>query len=183
METAVVVDGSPSALAELLDGVSARNRDSFTRLVTLLDTDLMRLAFIVSGDAEVAQDAVQTAWERLWHRPPSMRDPARIRSWLLSVAANEARRASRRRKRGRILEREISQHSDPIDPGARADAVDLHVSIQRMPSADRELLGLRYVLGLSSREIAAHLHLSPEGVRTRLRRTLGRLREDMTNAR
>jgi len=42
-----------------------------------------------------------------------------------------------------------------------------------------ELLGLRYVLGMNSGEIGAHLCLSPEGVRSRLQRLLTRMRKDL----
>jgi RNA polymerase sigma-70 factor (ECF subfamily) len=177
------VGESPSELALLLEGVAARDETSFTRLVTLLDFDLLRLAFVISGDAELAQDAVQATWERLWNRPPVLRDPERIRSWLLSVAGNEARRTSKRRRRGRALEREQASYPSLADPSLRADAYDLADAIRRLPAVDRELLGLRYVLGLSSPEIATHIHLSPEGIRTRLRRALGRLREDLSDER
>lgn len=169
-------------LGALLEGVIAHDRESFTRLVASLDSDLLRLAFMVSGDPQLAEDAVQTTWERLWHKPPSMRDPERIRSWLLSVAANEARRAARRRKRGLILERRHAAETEPLDPAARADALDLQLALLRLPVTDRELLALRYVLDLPSPLIAAHLNLSPEGVRTRLRRILAKLREEMSDA-
>jgi len=181
METALVVEETPNALAGLFERVSAHDRDSFTELVRMLDADLLRLAFVVSGDVQLAEDAVQIAWERLWHRPPLMREPQRIRSWLLTVAANEARRASRRRRRGSILE--AAGNSElPIDPSARLDVLDLQAALPRLSPADRELLALRFVLDVPSPEIATHLNLSPEGVRTRIRRALARLREEMNRA-
>jgi RNA polymerase sigma factor (sigma-70 family) len=181
METAVVVDRAQSELGMLLAGISARDRQSFTKLVALFDSDLLRLAFMVSGDSELAEDAVQTTWERLWHKPPSMRHPELIGSWLRSVAANEARRAGRRRKRGRILEHRQALDTDIRELSARADEIDLRAAMQRLPATDRELLALRYLLDLSSPEIAAQLKLSPEGVRTRLRRALSRLRKELTS--
>jgi RNA polymerase sigma-70 factor (ECF subfamily) len=183
MEIVAVVSDTPSELGALLDRVAAHDRESFTRLVTMFDADLLRLAFAVSGDSELAQDAVQTAWERLWQRPPTMRDTNRIRSWLLSVAANEARRVAKRRRRGQILEAKQASPMRASDPSTGVETLDLHAAIQRLSAADRELLALRYVLDMPSPEIARHLNLSPEGVRTRLRRAVSKLREEMNHAR
>lgn len=178
----VVVDNASTSLEALFERVSTHDRASFKELVILLDADLIRLAFAVAGQREVAEDAVQATWERLWHRPPAMKDPARIRSWLLKVAANEARHATRRGRRGRTLEATGASLAPAPDPGAREDEIDLHLALRRMSAAERELLALRYVLDLTSAEIAEHVNLSPEGVRTRLRRTLSKLREEMSHA-
>jgi RNA polymerase sigma-70 factor (ECF subfamily) len=165
--------GAPSLLAR----VAAGDRGAFTQLVEEHDADMSRLCFVICGDAELARDATQNAWHRLWRRPPRLREESKLRSWLLSVAANEARQMIRRRRRGSELEaRSASGSPEPPDPVAR---LDLAASLARLTSDERELLALRYLLGLSSAEIAEHLRLTPEGARSRLHRLIGRLRLEM----
>ena len=68
------------------------------------------------------------------------------------------------------------------DPGDRAGEIDLANAMGRLSLEDRALVAMRYVAGLTSSEIAVAVGMSPGGVRTRLGRLLGRLREDLRDA-
>src|SRR5512135_2569680 len=81
----------------------AGDEAAFARLVAAYHADMARLAFVVCGDRELAEDAVQAAWLVAWRKLRSVRDADRVRPWLLSVTANEARQIVRRR-RGPIVE-------------------------------------------------------------------------------
>lgn len=173
-----MIDGTTG----LLEGVAARDAAAFTRLVSGLDRDLLRVAFLVAHDAEAARDAVQTTWQRVWSDPPSLRDPNALRSWLLKVAANEARQAARRSGRARAREQRADGPAPARDPASGIELLDLRAALETLTPADRELLALRYVLDMTSSDIGAHLGLSPEGVRSRLARLLHRLREVLSHA-
>lgn len=164
----------------LLAAVRERDQAAFTRLVVTFDRDLLRLAYVITGSHQAAEDAAQAAWERLWWKPPHLREPAKLRSWLLTVCANEARQAGRRQRRGAALEAIAAPGSEP-NADLSADLVDLQVALARMAMADRELLALRFAVGLASAEIAEHLGLSPEGARTRIHRLLQRLRRELSH--
>src|SRR5262245_52294466 len=73
---------------------------AFARIVTTHHGDMSRVAYLVSGDLEIAADAVQKAWAIAWRRLGSLNDPNRLRPWLVTIAANEARQLLRRRRRG-----------------------------------------------------------------------------------
>jgi RNA polymerase sigma-70 factor (ECF subfamily) len=136
--------------------------------------EMTRLCFVICGDVEMARDAVQDAWQQLWVRTPELRDPTRLRSWLLSVAANRARELARRTRRGSVLEQRTASSSASTDPGARIERLDLVRALDRLEPDARELIGLRYLFGMT--EIGEHLGLSAEGVRSRLHRLIERLR-------
>lgn len=172
-----------SPVTALLDGVMRRSEAAFSELVAEMDTDLLRLAFLITADSDAARDAVQTTWETLWRRPPNLRQPERLRSWLLSVAANEARQVVRRRRVGASLERRATGGGELLDPEQAVANMDLGRALLTLSVDDRELLTLRYVLELSSSEVAAHLGISPEGVRSRARRALSKLREELRDER
>jgi len=161
--------------------LARRDQSALAELVAAHDADMVRLCFMVCGDREIARDATQNAWYRIWSKPPELRDTTRLRSWLLSVAANEARQIVRRRGIGRVREIAASVEPAALDPGRSDGRLDLAAVLRRLDSADRELLGLRYGLEMSSNEIASHLGISPEGVRSRLHRLLARVRKDMAD--
>lgn len=169
---------TPAERAGLLESVRRRDVVAFTQLVEAFDGDLLRVAFFIAGSRQAAEDAAQTAWTRLWHSPPRLDDPSKIRSWLLTVAANEARHNRRRSQRGAELE---SMLPSPGIRDADPRLADLAAVVGGLHDGDRELLALRFAVGLTSQEIGDHLGLSAEGARSRLHRLLARLREDLAD--
>src|SRR5512144_1606360 len=89
----------------------AGDEAAFARLVATYHADMARVAFVACGDRELAEDAVQSAWLVAWTRLGSLRDPDRIRPWLLSVTVNEARQLLRRRH-GPV----VTLHAEAPDP-------------------------------------------------------------------
>jgi len=156
---------------------------AFGRLVAEYDTTMVRVAYVICGDAGSAQDAVQSAWTIAWRKLASLRDPLQVRSWLVAIAANEARGLLRRQRRRSVIE--LAVHSgDPggPDPGDRIDLLDLGRAFAGLKPDDRALLAMRYVADLNSTEIAGQLGGSASGIRSRLDRLLDRLRRDLDHA-
>jgi RNA polymerase sigma factor (sigma-70 family) len=66
-----------------------------------------------------------------------------------------------------------------VTPPEDIDLVDLERALGGLSLDDRRLLALRYVAGLDSTVIASRLGMSASGVRSRLSRTLERLRREL----
>ena len=154
--------------------------EAFTALVDAYHPELVRVAYVVAGDFDVALDAVQTAWIVAWRKLPTLRDRGRIRPWLVAIAANEARQAARARRRRSIREVAIGG-PEPIGAAPMAERVDIERALARLDPEDRQLLAMRYLAGLSSDEIATVTGRSASGVRTRLFRLISRLRKDLAD--
>jgi RNA polymerase sigma-70 factor (ECF subfamily) len=157
---------------------------AFARIVAAFHGDMTRVAFVVSGgDQELADDAVQSAWTVAWRKLGSLRDPERLRPWLVSIAANEARQATRRQRRRAIVELGLDT-DDPRapDPADRASAIDLARVLRRLSPEERALLALRYEAGLDSAEIGALSGRPASTVRWRLARLVDRLRKELSDA-
>jgi RNA polymerase sigma-70 factor (ECF subfamily) len=153
---------------------------AFAQLVTEHHAAMARVAYVICGDAEATRDAVQSAWAIAWRRLSSLRQPEQVRSWLVAIAANEARQAVRRSRRATVVN--LSAALDRRGDGDPADAIrviDLERALREIKADDRLLLALRFVAGLDSTEIARHLGLSASGVRSRLDRLLDRLRTEL----
>ena len=76
---------------------AAGNHAAFTELVAAYHHDMLRLCLVITGDHDLANDAAQAAWYKAIREPHQLRDPGRVRPWLLTIAANEARQGFRRR--------------------------------------------------------------------------------------
>jgi RNA polymerase sigma-70 factor (ECF subfamily) len=156
--------------------------DALATIVGAYHDDMARIAFVISGNADVAQDAVQSAWSIAWRKMGSIRERDKLRQWLMAVAANEARQIMRRRRGHPVTEVSAADLATTRgDPATRAGAVDLGFALRRLSPDDRAILALRHVAGYDATEIGRALAMPPASVRTRLARTIARLRKELSD--
>jgi RNA polymerase sigma-70 factor (ECF subfamily) len=162
----------------VIERAVAGDEVAFARIVAGHHEDMARIAYLVSGDLDVAADAEQAAWAIAWRRLGTVRDPARLKPWLMSVAANEARQIMRSQRRRRVRELAIDGPGSSAAPD-RSALMDLANAVAGLDHRDRTLIGMRYIAELGSEAIGRELGLSASGVRVRLHRLLGRLRKEL----
>ncbi len=156
---------------------------AFARIVKAHHDDMTRVCFVICRDAELTQDAVQQAWTIVWRQLGKLREPERLRSWLVAIAANEARQLMRRSRRREIVELNLrTTGTGSGDTTAWVHGMDLRNALGRLSPDDRALLALRYVAGLDSFELSRVTGLSPSGTRARLARLLAVLRQELVDA-
>jgi RNA polymerase sigma-70 factor (ECF subfamily) len=169
----VLLPSSGEQSKEVAATAEVADHSAFQALVFRHQAELLRVCYVVLGDAHLAEDAAQSAWIKAWRKRRQLRDESKVRPWLLAVATNEARQMARRRR------------AQPPTPhggyGNDADPrlIDLASALSRLRPEDRRLLSLRYVAELSSGEIGASLGISGGAVRHRLMRLLMRLKEEL----
>src|SRR5262245_44888781 len=164
----------------ILVRAAAGDEVAFARLVAAHHADMRRVAYVICHDLEMAEDACQQAWQISVRRLSSVRDPSSIRSWLVAVAANEARKLANRQIRRNVLEANVRWIPDPAaDVSQTIDQADLARALSRLNPDDRLLVALRYYADLDSTQIAAIRGGSASGTRARLARILSRLRKEL----
>lgn len=162
---------------------AAGDVDALADIVRAHHQEMVRVAYVVSRDADLAQDAVQLAWQVAWRKLGALRDSDRLRPWLMAIAANEARQLLRRQRRRMVTTIEVADvASSRADPAQDPALIDLQQTLVRLAPDDRALLGLRYLAGMDATEIGQALGLSSSGVRSRLSRLMAQLREDLSDA-
>lgn len=173
-------------LASIDDGLggavalaAAGDETAFAKIIRAHHDDMTRVCFVICGDLDVAEEAVQAAWPIVWRKLGGLRDPGRLRPWLVSIAANEARQLIRRRRRRAVVELAVADAPTGVDPAGRVGDLDLTNALNRLHPDDRTLLALRYVAGFDSTELARATGRSPSGTRARLARLLDRLRTEL----
>ena len=184
------IASEPAAASDTLAGgdmgrvvglAASGDEAAFARLVDAFHGDMTRVCFLITRDVDTAEDAVAAAWAIAWRRLRDVRDAARVRSWLISVAANEARRTVRRERRRAVVEIHAVEGlgDGPPDPARRATSLDLVNALARLKPEERALLALRYVAGFDATELGRATGMSPSGTRARLGRLLERLRREL----
>lgn len=146
-----------------------------------------RSAYLLTGSAADAEDAVQTAFVKAWVALPRFRAGAAFKPWLLRIVANEAhnrRRSERRRVELRLRATAAHPPGDaaPSPEGAalgRDRREMLLRALGQLDEQDRDVLTCRYFLDLSEEETAEVLGVRRGTVKSRTSRALARLRGEV----
>jgi len=179
---AVIASSAAEEASTLIASAAAGDAAAFASIVAANHEDMRRVCMVVAGDDGIAEDAVAAAWSIAWRKLGSLRDPARLRPWLVSVAVNEARQLLRARKRRSVIEIPVIRIDEPsggIDPGSTISAIDLRNALARLDPDDRALIAMRYLAGFDATELAYATGRSPSGTRARLARLLQRLEREL----
>ena len=146
----------------------------------------LRLALLMVGDVPTAEDVVQDVYTSLhqrWSKLPAADSPL---PYVRAAVLNGCRSVLRRRgiaRRAGVLHR-ASQPGDAL-ASAESEVVrsedrrEVLAALARLPRRRREVLVLRYYLGLSEAEIAAVLGISPGTVKSTTARALAALARDL----
>jgi RNA polymerase sigma-70 factor (sigma-E family) len=144
---------------------------------------LIRLAFVMLGDLESAEDVVQEAFCGLYRQWGRLRDAERATFYLRTSVLNGCRSALRRR----ILRRRVLPDQPPAVVSAEAvvlsgeEREEVFRAVGRLAHRQREALVLRFYLDLSDDEIARVMGIRPSTVRSTMVRaldTLGRVLQE-----
>jgi RNA polymerase sigma-70 factor (sigma-E family) len=142
---------------------------------------LVRMARLLLRDQPSAEDVVQDAFLGLYRALPRLRDHDDVLPYLRAAVINGSRSVLRSRRRA-LLRR--VQHEPPASSAESAamlgeDRRAVLAAVARLPRRTREVLVLRYYLGLSDQEIAAALRVSRGTVSSTASRGLAALARDL----
>lgn len=165
--------GVPSAANAVSLARAARGGDegAFERLVVEVGPRLYRFLALRLGHDADARDALQETLIAAWQALPRLRKVDRYWPWLVGIAARKAVDVLRRRV---PLERYATSADLASGQGHEPEG-ELLRALAKLPDASREVLLLRYLLGLSERETAAILGVAVGTVKSRAARARSQL--------
>jgi RNA polymerase sigma-70 factor (ECF subfamily) len=138
---------------------------------------LVAAVALVSGDLVSAEDAVQEAVVRAWERSERGEAIARLDGWVATVAMNLSRSRLRHLRVERLARPRMVSAGGPAQMSD--DAIDVRRALAALPRRQREVTVLRYVLDLSTRDIAATMRTSEGTVKSQLSKARAHLAETL----
>jgi RNA polymerase sigma-70 factor (ECF subfamily) len=160
-----VVDDDEVLVGRVLRGDALALRDLYGRHSRYLAGVVYRL---MGDDAEL-EDIVQDTFVRAAERLPTLREPAQLRAWLVTIAVRLTQsRLTRRRRRSWIrqqLGRAAPKASDPKD---RAPADELYSALDQVPDRLRLPWILHRVEGFRLEDVAASCGVSLATIKRRI---------------
>ena len=182
--TIVSVEGRPLDDEEWVRRAQEGDVGAYEELVSRYGPIAQRAAYLITGSAADADDAVQEAFVKAYYALGRFRRESPFRPWLLRIVANEAKNRirSQGRQAGVALRLQEGRPRDDEAPSPEVALLSkerssaLMAALNRLGETDRTVIFLRYFLELSEAEMAVTLDCRRGTVKSRLSRALNRLR-------
>jgi len=182
------VEGRPLIEQELIQRAGNGDVAAFEELVRMHQAIALRVAILVVGDRSDAEDVTQEAFVKAYHALGRFRQDSPFRPWLLRIVRNEALNQRRRHRRQdrlglRMASDRLSGDAAPSPETvvvSGADRESVLAAVNRLPERYRQVVALRYLLGLSEAETAETLGIPAGTVKSRTARALSRLEQALS---
>ncbi|HYQ01140.1 MAG TPA: RNA polymerase sigma factor [Polyangiaceae bacterium] len=171
----VPFSGDDAALVRAVrDGNAAAKAELFHRYAAQLER---LITHVLGYDAELA-DILQETFVAALRSLGSLKDPAALKPWLLTIATLTARKALRSRSRRRWLryftdETEEARYEPQVEPPneeSQRAAREVYAILARFPVDERLAFALRYINGLDLTAVASACDVSLATIKRRLQR-------------
>ncbi len=177
--------------AQALALVAQGDADALTRLYDRYASFAFRAAMRVTGEAALAEDAVQEAFLEIWRNAPTYdRQRAAPRVWICAIAHHRA--VDLMRRRGSSMSLPGSETLVPkqlvlpdiwAEVAQRLSADELRAALLALSPRKREVIELAFFGGLTHREIARTTSTPLGTVKSRIRHGLVAMRSALAPGR
>lgn len=176
----------------LMEKVAQGDQNAFKDLFDCRVGDVFKLCYSLLLDHQMAEDATQEAFVKLWKHAAEWRPEASVKTWLLAIARNRCLDVLRKKKndlkkhydlyKDRLIEHE-NHLSSTVDKGL--DTGKYKETIQNalflLPERQREAVTLVYYSELHNSEAAELMGLRPAAFDSLLARARRNLRDKLVS--
>ncbi|MBQ7499738.1 MAG: RNA polymerase sigma factor [Clostridia bacterium] len=157
---------------------------AFGELYGKINISLYRYAVYITGSKEDAEDAVQDAVINAWKNINKLRETERFKTWLFRILQNECRHTLKKRSinSGTVAIDDYINllSSDGDGPSSTGSGIiDL---VKSLPPPDGQLVMMSVIGGFNSSELARIFLMPPATVRTRISRSMKKLKKIIKEA-
>ncbi|GAA0449737.1 RNA polymerase sigma factor [Actinoplanes capillaceus] len=150
---------------------------AFRRFFDEHHADMSRLAYLVTGDSQAADDLAADAFVEVWRHWERVQAADSPVAYARGIVTNLARQWIKKQSRERsallrlgLLRRDRPESDTPA-------VLDVRAALQRLPQRRRECVILRYAFDVPEREVATILGISVGAVKSHTSRGAAQLSE------
>ena len=164
--------------------------DAFDDIFDLYGGLMLRTAYGIVQDRDIAEDAVQNAIIQAWQHLPNLREAGALRPWLLRIVVNQCISFKRQLARSTMFlyqsfsEQETSLASQIADyaKGCMERSWDLAQAVEKLPAKQQNVIALHYYQGMTLPAISQRLQISENTLKKRIQAALSNLRRVVWDA-
>jgi len=184
--------------ARLVEGLRAGDEAAFEEVMRQYGRAMLRVAQMYVSSRAVAEDVVQDAWVGVLRGIGRFEGRSSLKTWLFRIVANTAKTRGMREARSVPFSALAGDDESAVDPDRflgpdtrfpghwavppegrvlAGEALDVIAqAIERLPAAQRTVISLRDIQGLSAEEVRNALDLTETNQRVLLHRARSKVR-------
>lgn len=147
------------------------DRAAFEALARRWRAKLAAHAWRLTGSADAAAEASQSAWVEIARGLNGLKDEAAFPAWAYRIVSRQCARRIAGLQKDRALARDLAAQPEPAadEPGAGGPDIDrLRAAIRTLPAAQRAAVALFHFEEMSVAETAVALDVPAGTIKTRL---------------
>lgn len=157
------------------------DRDAFRHVVEQYKNPLYGTAYLMTGNAAIAEEHVQEAFLRAWRGIRTFRRGRPLKPWLMRILVNTVLAERRRRS---LATAPLDESAPIAAPTRSAESIEasedreaLRQALARLSPEHRQVVVLRYFADLTVPQVARSAGVREGTVKSRLHRALRQMRE------
>ena len=190
-DNTTTIPDTSAQLVSLVNQAREGNRSALTQLADQFHQEIFRMIFYRIRSRVDAEDITQDVILKAFQKISSVKEAAKFRGWLFSIALNRVRDFQRKKRFRSLFKKEdenIDSHpiekTDSDQPEALAQVLQkdfwrqVGLVLKKLPTMEREVFLLRFFDHLSLKEIAGVLKKNESTVKTHLYRALAKFKKE-----
>ncbi|QMV45084.1 sigma-70 family RNA polymerase sigma factor [Cohnella cholangitidis] len=166
---------------DLVRRLADKDETALRELMAQYSEELLRTAYLLVKDKQTAEEAVMDSFLQAYNKILQLKEPDKLRGWLLRIVVNRCRMRMRTWSWSRLLPFAQVEPKE-LEPSPEDLLLmewrneRLSAAIHKLDYIYREVIALYYYNGLSVLEIAEHIGSNENTVKARLSRGRSKLK-------
>ncbi|MBI4418006.1 MAG: RNA polymerase sigma-70 factor [Ignavibacteriales bacterium] len=167
--------------------IKRRDAAAFDALFCAYHARLCSFSYAIVKSSETAKEIVQTLFQKLWEDAGNLQIKTSVKAYLYQSVRNLSIDYLRQQRSRRTYIADEEAGPEPASPENLEELIHnkqlvsvVQESVEKLPERCKLIFRMYWEEGLSRREIAAVLNLSPKTVETQMGRALKALRKHLT---
>lgn len=165
---------------EIMEQIQKGDKQAFSQLYELYADYALRVAYGVTKQKELAADAVQETFIRVYRNAPSFDTDKPFKPWFYRILLNECNRLLKKEKKVISIEEYIA-HLPSEEVEEWFEYEDLHEALDALDEHNRVPILLKYLHDFSEKEIAETLDVNVNTIKSRLLKGRQKLKNSMSS--
>lgn len=165
--------------------VLIKNRDqkAFSYLYDNYSKALFGIIYAIVGDYEETEDLIQNTFIKIWNSFDNYdSSKGRLFTWMINIARNAAidfKRSKNNKNQNQNISNNVYEVSNLFTEDFSSDTIGLKGVVEKLNSENLLLIQLAYYKGYTQQEISEELKIPLGTVKTKMRKALLILREQL----
>lgn len=155
---------------------------AFENLYCAINNDLYKIAMYILGNRELAEEVVSETVIDALIGIPKLKDAEKFEQWILKILTTKCNRKIKEKYNKFSVFNPNSRDFDDFSEKSMCSVndhetkTDVQIALSKLDKKDRMIVSLCVVEGYKSHEVAKILSMNASTVRTRLNRSLAKMR-------